>query len=256
MNHLGLFEGIGGFMLAARWMNWNTIAWVEKDKSCQNVLKKHFPNSIGHADIFEFSGAEYRGRIDIVTGGFPCTPFSHAGQRDGTDDERYLWPEMLRVVTEIQPRWVVAENVYGLLTIDRGFTVESICSDLESAGYERPIVLDTASDTFGLSTMERHIWIISEATSQRRERIQEDKDQDNRNERQFSGANPGIIDRWDIRATKFRGVGERVSARLDKGERERLKQLGNAVPPYAVYQIFKAIDASMNLPQHQSTPKR
>jgi DNA (cytosine-5)-methyltransferase 1 len=244
MNHLGLFEGIGGFSLAARWMGWETVAWVEKDESCQKVLKKNFPNAKGYADIFEFSGTEYKGRIDIITGGFPCQPFSHAGERNGADDERYLWPEMLRVVTEIQPRWVVAENVYGLLTIDNGFTVESICTDLESAGYERPIILDTASDAFGLSTMERHIWIISEATSQRRERSEKKQNQDNRNERQFQGADTRIIDRWDIRTTKFRGVGERVSARLDKGQRERIKQLGNAIPPYVAYQIFQTITAS------------
>lgn len=153
MNHLGLFDGIGGFSLAARWAGWETVAWVEKDEHCQKVLKKNFPNAKGYADIFEFSGTEYKGTVDIITGGFPCQPFSHAGERNGSDDERYLWPEMLRVVNEIKPRWVVAENVYGLLTIDNGFTVESICSDLESAGYERPIILDTASDAFGLSTL-------------------------------------------------------------------------------------------------------
>lgn len=243
MKHLGLFEGIGGFSLAARWIGWETVAWVEKDEHCQKVLKKNFPNTKGHADIFEFSGTEYKGRVDIITGGFPCQPFSHAGERNGSDDERYLWPEMLRVVTEIQPRWIVAENVYGLLTIDNGFTVESICSDLESAGYERPIILDAASDAFGLSTMERHIWIISEATGQRCERSQKKQNQDNGNEGIFSGTNPGVIDRWDIRETKFCGVGERVSARLDKSGKERLKQLGNAIPPYVAYQIFKTINA-------------
>lgn len=243
MKHLGLFEGIGGFSLAARWAGWETVAWVEKDKHCQRVLKKHFPNAKGHADIFEFSGIKYKGIVDIITGGFPCQPFSHAGERNGTRDERYLWPEMLRVVNEIQPRWVVAENVYGLLTIDNGFTVESICSDLENSDYERPIILDTSSDAFGLSTMERHIWIISEATSQRRKRSQKKQDQGNRNEREFQGANTGIIDRWDIRETKFCRVGERVSARLDKGQRERIKQLGNAIPPYIAYQIFQTIDA-------------
>lgn len=241
MNHLGLFEGIGGFSLAARWAGWETIAWVEKDESCQKVLRKNFPNTKGYADIFEFSGSEYKGKVDIVTGGFPCQPFSSAGKRNGTNDERHLWPEMLRVVREVKPRWVVAENVYGLLTIDNGFTVESICADLEDSGYQKPIILDIASDALGLQTMERHIWIISEATSQRRERSKEKQNKNNRNERQFSGTDTGIIDRWDIRTTKFCGVGKRVSARLDKGQRERIKQLGNAIPPYVAYQIFKAI---------------
>jgi DNA (cytosine-5)-methyltransferase 1 len=243
MNHLGLFEGIGGFALAARWMGWETIAWVEKDKPCQKVLKKNFPIAKGYADIFEFSGTKYNGQIDIITGGFPCQPFSHAGERVGTEDERYLWPEMLRVVNEVKPCWVVAENVYGLLTIDNGFTVESICTDLEGAGYERPIILDTASDAFGLSTMERHIWIISKAVSQRPQRSKKNQNQNNGNEGKFQGANSGIFDRWDIRETKFCRVGERVSGRLDKGERERLKQLGNAIPPFIAYQIFKSIQA-------------
>ncbi len=103
MNHLGLFEGIGGFSLGWRWVGGRTIAWVEKDPHCQKVLKKNFPDAKGYADIFEFSGTEYAGQVDIITGGFPCQPFSHAGERNGSDDERYLWPEMLRVVTEIQP---------------------------------------------------------------------------------------------------------------------------------------------------------
>lgn len=242
MKHFGLFEGIGGFSLAARWAGWETIGWVEKDEACQKVLKKNFPNAKGHADIFEFSGTEYRGRIDIITGGFPCQPFSHAGERRGANDERFLWAEMLRVVNEIQPTWVVAENVYGLLTIDNGFTVESICSDLESSGYERPIILDTTSDAFGLPTMERHIWIISKTSSKRCKRREKKQDQDKRGEGEFPGTDTGIIDRWDIRATQFCGVGERVSERLDKSGRERLKQLGNAIPPYVAFQIFQAIN--------------
>ncbi|MEM9990622.1 MAG: DNA cytosine methyltransferase [Bacteroidota bacterium] len=106
MKHLGLFEGIGGFSLAAHWMNWQTVAWVEKDEFCQKVLKKNFPNAKGYDDIRLFTGMatdEYRSTIDLITGGFPCQPFSTAGRRKGKQDDRYLWDEMLRVIREVQP---------------------------------------------------------------------------------------------------------------------------------------------------------
>jgi DNA (cytosine-5)-methyltransferase 1 len=108
MTHLGLFEGIGGFMISARAMNWQTLAWCEWNPFCQNVLKHHFPNSTGHADINTTDFTVYRGQVDVVTGGFPCQPYSSAGKRKGTADARYLWPQMLRAVQEINPRWVVA----------------------------------------------------------------------------------------------------------------------------------------------------
>lgn len=241
MRHLGLFEGVGGFALAAKLMGWQTVAWVEKDEECQRVLKKNFPESKAYADILEFSGQEFTGNIEIVTGGFPCQPFSSAGERSGTDDERYLWPEMLRVLRKVQPRWVVAENVYGLLTIDNGFTVESICADLENSGFQTPVILDTASDAFGLPTLERHIWIISEANGKRLQRREKDQDS-NENERQFQGTNSGIPNRWDISATEFRGVDKRVSQRLDKAGKHRVQQLGNAIPPLIAYQIFRTIE--------------
>lgn len=117
VKHLGLFEGIGGFSLAARWMGWETVAWVEINPFCQKVLNKNFPEAKGYGDIKEFDGTPYRGTIDIITGGFPCQPFSLAGQREGTNDDRYLWPEMLRVISEVKPSFVVGENVAGIESI-------------------------------------------------------------------------------------------------------------------------------------------
>ena len=135
MRHLGLFEGIGGFMLAAEWMGWDHVAWVEKDEKAQLVLNKNFPNVKGYGDIKEFDGKKYRGQVDIITGGFPCQPFSVAGKRQGVNDERYLWEEMLRVIREVKPTYVVGENVFGLLSMENGDTFERICFDLESEGY-------------------------------------------------------------------------------------------------------------------------
>lgn len=114
MNHLGLFEGIGGFSIAAHWMGWNTVAWCEINPFAQKVLKYHFPNAIGHEDITKTDFSVYRNRIDIITGGFPCQPYSSAGKRLGKDDSRHLWPSMLRAIREVKPSWVLGENVYGI----------------------------------------------------------------------------------------------------------------------------------------------
>ena len=111
MKHIGLFEGIGGFSLAARWAGWETIAWCEWNEFGQRVLRHHFPEAIGHGDITKTDFTPYADTIDILTGGFPCQPYSLAGKRKGKDDERHLWPEMLRAIREIRPRWVVGENV-------------------------------------------------------------------------------------------------------------------------------------------------
>lgn len=134
--HLGLFEGIGGFSLAARWMSWETVAWCEWDKNCQRVLKYHFPNANAHDDITKTDFTRYAGQIDILTGGFPCQPYSTAGKRLGKDDDRHLWPEMLRAIREVRPVWVVGENVRGLISWNGGLVFDEVQTDLEAEGYE------------------------------------------------------------------------------------------------------------------------
>lgn len=136
MKHIGLFEGIGGFSLAARWMGWNTIAWCEINPFGQKVLKHHFPNATGHSDIKETDFTIYRRKCDILTGGFPCQPYSMAGKRLGTEDDRHLWPEMLRAIREIQPGYVVGENVSGLTNWNGGLVFDQVQADLENEGYE------------------------------------------------------------------------------------------------------------------------
>jgi DNA (cytosine-5)-methyltransferase 1 len=117
MNHIGLFEGIGGFSLAASWMDWETIAWCEWNPFGQKVLKYYFPKAIGHGDITKTDFTIYRGQCGILTGGFPCQPFSVAGNQGGVEDDRHIWPEMRRAIREIQPSIIVAENVAGLFTV-------------------------------------------------------------------------------------------------------------------------------------------
>lgn len=146
MNHLGLFEGIGGFSLAARWANWETKGWVEINPFCQTVLKYHFPEAQGFGDIKKFSYAVYKSilrnrgikdrSIDIVTGGFPCQPYSSAGLRKGTDDPRHLWPNMLETIRQFKPTWVVGENVRGITNWSGGLVFEQVQVDLEAIGYE------------------------------------------------------------------------------------------------------------------------
>ena len=172
MNHIDLFSGIGGFSLAFDRVfheQKNTHTFVEIDPFCQAIIRKHWPEAIIHGDIFSFatdagSVGHFYGEPEklaaegtheaqrqfatstdapfILTGGFPCQPFSQAGRRKGTEDERHLWPEMLRVIRATKPQWVIAENVRGLLTIGGGLVFEQVCADLESAGYEvQPIVI-------------------------------------------------------------------------------------------------------------------
>lgn len=116
MRHGSLFSGIGGFDLAAEWMGWENVFHCEWNPFGQKVLKYHFPKAISYDDITKTDFTIHRGTIDILTGGFPCQPYSTAGLRKGKEDERHLWPEMLRAIREIQPRWVVGENVFGLIS--------------------------------------------------------------------------------------------------------------------------------------------
>ena len=146
MTHGSLFSGIGGFDLAAHWMGWHNTFHVERDPFCRQILKHHFPESQAYDDIKTFDATDFRGRIDVLSGGWPCQPWSAAGQRKGTMDERHLWPEMLRIVQECAPRYVVGENVRGLLSWGGGVQFESCCADLETCGYDvQPFVLPAAS---------------------------------------------------------------------------------------------------------------
>lgn len=243
LTHGSLFSGIGGFDLAAEWAGWENIFHCEWNEEAKNVLKHYWPNSISYGDITKTDFSIHRGNIDIVSGGFPCQPFSMAGKRKGQEDDRFLWPEMLRAIKEIAPSWVVAENVYGLLNIDNGYTVEMVCSDLETIGYEKPIIFDCTADSVGLPTMERHIWIITKTINERCKRSlpkQNENKQDT--EGKFQRNDKGDGNGRDISESEFLRVDKRVSNRLDKADKQRLIQMGNAIPPQVAYQIFKAIN--------------
>jgi len=136
MRHGSLFSGIGGFDLASEWMGWENVFHCEWNAFGQKVLNYYWPNSITYNDITKTDFTIHRGGIDIITGGFPCQPYSSAGKRLGKEDERHLWPEMLRAIREIQPTWVVGENVRGLTNWNGGLVFDEVQSELEAQGYE------------------------------------------------------------------------------------------------------------------------
>jgi DNA (cytosine-5)-methyltransferase 1 len=141
-----LFSGVGGFDLAAWWMGWDTVFHCEINKFGQRVLKYYWPDAIIHEDITKTDFTGYRHTIDVLTGGFPCQPYSVAGKRKGKGDDRHLWPEMLRAIREIQPTWIVGENVPGLITWSDGLVFREVQSDLETERYEViPVVLPACS---------------------------------------------------------------------------------------------------------------
>ena len=163
MTQLELFAGIGGFGLAGHWAGIETVCQVEIDPFCQKVLAKNFPNAKRYDDIKTFDGTQWRG-VDIISGGFPCQPYSSAGKRLGTEDERHLWPEMLRVIREAQPRWVVGENVGGLISWSDGLVFEQVCVDLEAEGYEvQPFVLPACA--VNAPHRRDRVWFVAKNTN-------------------------------------------------------------------------------------------
>ena len=160
MRHGSLFSGIGGFDLAAEWMGWENVFHCEWNDFGKKILHYYWPNAIQYDDITKTDFTIHRGQIDILTGGFPCQPYSTAGKRLGKEDERHLWPHMLRTIQEIQPRWVVGENVLGLVNWNDGVVFQEVCTDLEAQGYEvQPFVLPAASK--GAPHSRQRVWFVA-----------------------------------------------------------------------------------------------
>lgn len=168
MKILDLFSGIGGFSLGLEWTGMETVAFCEIDPFCQEVLKKHWPHvpifddikSLTKQTLIDAEVMQDGSTIDVICGGFPCQPFSTAGKRGGEDDDRYLWPEMLRVIRDVKPTWVIAENVRGLISQDGGLAFERVLSDLENAGYEtQPFIIPACA--VNASHRRDRVWIVA-----------------------------------------------------------------------------------------------
>jgi DNA (cytosine-5)-methyltransferase 1 len=312
ITHLDLFSGIGGFAYAIDQVYGKETKhiFVESDKFCQAVLKKHWPEAEYHGDIRTFtyatgnrrnSGATLEqgrqdkndkvwqaekdkqdrerrecqfGKVDILTGGFPCQPFSQAGVRKGTSDDRYLWPEMFRVIREAKPRWVIAENVRGLLTIQDGLVFEQVCLDLEGIGYEvRAFVIPAVA--VGAPHRRDRVWIVANRTSGRKWKGESKGNISRKSEKQIGNEDRNASDSesgksreqteqergkdigggdWErdwkevAFATCYDGVDDGLRRQMDgitispaRHRKERLKACGNAIVPQVAIKIIQAI---------------
>ncbi len=199
MTHGSLFSGVGGFDLAAEWMGWENLFHCEINEWCQKVLRFHFPKSIQYDDITRTDFTPWRGKVDVLTGGFPCQPFSTAGKRRGAEDDRYLWPEMLRAIREIQPAWVIGENVAGITSmvqpgseitvesqaslfetsdketlLEQEYVIETVCRDLEREGYSvQPILIPACG--VGAPHRRDRVWFIANRTNSRIEGLRQER---------------------------------------------------------------------------------
>lgn len=268
MKSIELFAGIGGIALAAEWAGIETIAFCERDPFCQKVLKKHWPSVPIFDDIhtLDRSALEERGvdigAIELVSGGFPCQPYSVAGKRRGAEDDRDLWPEMFRVIQEIRPTWVVGENVANFVNME----LERTLLDLEGEGYETQTFIIPA-----LSVGARHrrdrVFVVAHSNSEGLERQDrpelESSDITRCRVVSYSENKRDVWRHGEFRADErvgearghYRGraqendsrewwatepnvgrVAHGIPDRVD-----RLRSLGNAVVPQQIYPIFKAI---------------
>ena len=267
MKHLDLFSGIGGFALAvdAVWPN-AEHEFCEIDPYCQQVLKKHFPNSKIHGDIktlaytdngrsaqqkLEAAGhkqCDRKPKFDLLTGGFPCQPFSTAGKRRATADDRHLWPEMLRIIRETSPTWILGENVAGIINL----ALEQVCLDLEAEGYEvQPFVIPACA--INAPHRRDRVWIIAHRKGQQCERSEQEGSFSGQPEAQAGDRDSNAADwsrNWVEIATELCGVDDGLPVELDgfkltkaQHRTQRLKALGNGIVPQVAIEILKAIKA-------------
>jgi DNA (cytosine-5)-methyltransferase 1 len=162
---LDLFSGLGGFSLGLeRTGHFKTIAFCDNDKFSKLILDKHWKGVKIYDDVREITKEKFKEDgipfPDIITGGFPCQPFSVAGKQKGTSDDRHLWPEMFRIIKAFKPRYVIGENVRGIINIQDGVVFETVCTDLESEGYEvQPFIIPAAG--VGAPHRRERVWIIA-----------------------------------------------------------------------------------------------
>jgi len=242
MTHVSVFSGIGGLDLAAEWAGFETVLQVEQNPYALQVLEKHWPDVPRITDIREVYRNERWYRPTVLSGGFPCQPFSQAGKRGGQDDDRYLWPEMLRVIRELSPTYVVAENVSGLLSLNDGAEFELVCSDLEREGYEvLPFHYPAAS--VGAPHRRDRVFIIAHDT-----RFRGKGQKSSRGARTSRQRRPcGKEDMQAILESPYRDSTSWPKPLLRRGHDDfsswvdRLKTIGNAVAPEQAYPIFKVI---------------
>ena len=248
LTHLSLFSGIGGLDLAAEWAGFKTVGQCEWADYPRKVLEKHWPDVPKWRDIHDLTADEfYRrtgcppGGVTCISGGFPCQPHSVIGKRLAENDERHLWPEFVRVVRELQPKYVVGENVNGLLSTIH----ESVCTDLEAEGYEVWTFCIPAS-AVGAHHERYRVCILgiakskpgyeaNQATAKPRKKTRQSLEQ------QPWQYLPGTY--WAVHQPPICGMDDGIPSRLGgySEYKQRMQCYGNAVVPQQFFPVFKAI---------------
>ncbi|WP_298709762.1 DNA cytosine methyltransferase [uncultured Chitinophaga sp.] len=266
MRHGSLFSGIGGFDLAAKWVGWENVFQVEIDSFCRQVLAHQFPGTVQFKDVTQFNTTQYDGTIDVISAGFPCQPFSLAGKRRGSSDDRYLWPHMLRIINQIRPTWVVGENVAGITSLvhtesptgmadqralwmedqihyhRQQFIVDTICQDFERVGYSVvPLIIPACA--VGAWHRRDRVWFLAYANGGRC----------SGNKYPLGSAEANLLAQlhpWfslsHISEVEGLLLSQPGLIRLFDGVplslvRQQIKAFGNAIVPQVAYQIFRCI---------------
>lgn len=237
---LSLFSGIGGLDLAAQWAGIQTVAFCEIEPFCQKILHQHWSDIPIFGDIHKLNkevlaDAGIR-NIDIVAGGFPCQPFSIAGKQQGINDNRYLWPEMCRIINELRPAWVIGENVENAVRI----VLDDIIDSLEAINYKAETFIISA-DCTGAYFRGKRTFIVATPYDRRaimRRNIQFQTDAEVNGGGSNYGRRTPEFNAGKRRPLKSRpyGVVDGIPDRMD-----RIKALGNATRPQQAYPIFRAI---------------
>lgn len=244
--HLDLFSGIGGFALAAAWAGFQTVGFSEIDQYASAVLKKHWPEVTNYGDIRNVPAVQ----CDLITGGFPCQPFSTAGHRKGKEDDRWLWPEMFRIIKESRPTWVLGENVahFGKMALD------DVLSDLEGAGYSCRTFDIPACAVQAAPHRRQRLWIVAHASGRRRNKWERCGEKGSLHKNQKRDPAPVYKDwkelqpvswpidpdnRWKTYISKCSGVVNGIPSRMD-----RIRALGNAIVPQVAYEIIRLMKSN------------
>ena len=271
LTHLSLFSGIGGLDLAAEWDGFTTVGQCEMTDYPTAVLEKHWPDVPRWRDIRTLTKESFYektglGTVDVISGGFPCQPFSVAGKQRGKEDERFLWPEMLRVIRELRPHCVVGENVPGII----GIAARQVVEDLERAGYH-VVVFNFEAAAVGAWHRRSRVFFVgiakgrlaSDAESERSEGQPSARTAEQDEKPREMQPDAGYSDGTDVHNTVC-GRFDRINRRCESQELadgrqwavepgmgrvvdglpcrvERIRALGNAVVPQQAYPIFRAL---------------
>jgi site-specific DNA-cytosine methylase len=245
IRHGSIFSGIGGFDLAAEWVGWKTAFHCEIDDFCNKVLEYYWPDAEAIKNIMGYEWEKWKGKVDVLSGGWPCQKYSVAGSRSGNEP---LKDAMLDTIRTVHPAWCVLENVYGFITKKFADEHSQLCEQLEDMGY-RVQTLDIDGASVGIPTMERHVWIIASSYSERLERNIKIPLQDILQlPEPFQRGYPGKARRWQLSQSRTGKLGEGISDELDttaiskrKWHAKSLQAFGNAIIPQIAFYIFRAI---------------